>query len=418
MAMTSAQVVALQMEKVKDTMPVLFEREAKFYPKIEKGDVEVVSTRDMRVPYEGAPGGDFAGFDIDGGDMGRGEGPTYDKFVIATVNARFAVEWTAKSEWGTDSNRKAVEAAFKKQLVKGNAEFRRHIDSSIVSGTGDGTLGTVSAVSTASGVDTITLDSDGFGARLLRRGQRINIYDSTLATNRTTNAEPRITFCDYPTKQIKIPSVSGITVGDKVVVAGVSATPPTWFQGIDYHHDSATSGTYLGIDRATNPEVRANRVNASSAALALAHPRLALYKIADRLGEGGMKKVNAWMHPCQKYAYEELGQLVSVINKTAKQENLDLYFGDGMQMAGAPVQTHLSWNRKRIDFVSTEVWGRAEMKPVGFYEVDGKKLFEIRGDSGGVATSTVFYIVGSFNTYVNNPAACAYIDGLAVPSGY
>ena len=34
------------------------------------------------------------------------------------------------------------------------------------------------------------------------------------------------------------------------------------------------------------------------------------------------------------------------------------------------------------------------MHPAGFYEVNGRKIFEIRGASGGVATSQIFYVVG------------------------
>jgi hypothetical protein len=414
--MNSSQVVATQIEKVRTKVPVAFDRDVTFYSTIEKRDVEVVSTRDMRAPMELRPGGDFGGFDNDGGDLGRGDGPTWDKALISTVNMKFAVEWTAKSDWGTDNSRKAVVKTFNKLLSKSMAEFRRHVDSSCMTD-GTGTLGTVSAVSTSGGVDTITLNSDGYGARLVRYGQRINIYDSTLATNRTTNNERRITFHDPANKQIKIAAVTGITVGDKIVVQGVSATPPTWLQGVTYHHSDASTGTWLGLDRSTTPEIRANRVNAGGA-LALPFARLALNKIGDRVGQEEMRKTTAWMHPCQKQAYEELGQLVSVIQKSAKDEALDLYFGDSMQMAGAPVKTHYSWNRKRIDFVVPEVWGRAEMKAADFYEVEGRRLFEVRGSSGGVATSTVFYIVASFNTFVSNPAVCAYIDGLSIPSGY
>jgi hypothetical protein len=124
------------------------------------------------------------------------------------------------------------------------------------------------------------------------------------------------------------------------------------------------------------------------------------------------------MHPCQKQAYEELGQLVSIINKNPKQDALDLYFSDNMQMAGAPVKCSFSWDKSRIDFILNEVWGRAEMHPAGFYTVDGRKIFELRGASGGVKTSQIFYITASFNLFVNNPAACSYIDGLTVPTGY
>ena len=59
-----------------------------------------------------------------------------------------------------------------------------------------------------------------------------------------------------------------------------------------------------------------------------------------------------------------------------------------------------------------------EMHPPGFYNVDGRRIFEIRGASGGVATSQVFYITASFNYFLRNPAEVGYIYGLTVPAGY
>jgi hypothetical protein len=58
------------------------------------------------------------------------------------------------------------------------------------------------------------------------------------------------------------------------------------------------------------------------------------------------------------------------------------------------------------------------MVPLGFYTTDGRKLFEIRGPSGGVTTADIFYMIIGTQTFVGNPAACAYIDTLSVPSGY
>jgi hypothetical protein len=133
--------------------------------------------------------------------------------------------------------------------------------------------------------------------------------------------------------------------------------------------------------------------------------------------ENGMK-LQAWMHPCQVQAYEEMGQLVQFIQKTpSPNEKMDLYF-DVQQMAGVTIKKNFNWDKKRIDFVVNEVWGRAEMKPAGFYEEEGRRLFELRGPSGGVAAATIFYLVASFNTFINNPPGCSYISDLAVPSGY
>jgi hypothetical protein len=95
-----------------------------------------------------------------------------------------------------------------------------------------------------------------------------------------------------------------------------------------------------------------------------------------------------------------------------------MYFGDNMQMAGAPVKCSYSWDKTRIDFVVDDVWGRGEILPIGFYTVDGRKIFEIRGASGGIAAADIFYMTVGMQTFVSNPAATAYIDNLQVPAGY
>lgn len=411
-------VIATEMEKVLPVVDALYDKDDTFYSSISKdNDVERISGRDMRIPLKLRPGGYFGHFNPDGGDLGRGSGPAYDKAVINTVHLRYACEWTKKAEWGTDDARKAVVNAFKDIMAGAMPEFRRNSDALCMTA-GNGVLGTISAVSTAAGVDTVTLGTDGFGAMLLRFGLKVNVYDSTLATQRTISLEPEITFYDLANKQIKLtPATPGITAGDVIVVSGLAGANPVSLFGVPYHNNNASTGTWLGMDRATTPEIRASRVNAGGS-LALPFARLAMNKLGDRFGKSKRIKLKAMMNPAQAAAYEELGQLVSNIQKTSSDQGLNLYFGDNMQLAGAPVETNIHWDKRRIDFIAPEMWGRAEMHSPGFYEVAGRKIFEIRGASGGVATSQVFYIVASWNLFMKNPAAAAYIDNLTIPAGY
>jgi len=419
MALNEQQVVATELEHVDEVLPTLFDRDDRFFARLEKRPTIKVSNRAMRVPLELRPGGDFAMYDPDGGDLGLGDGPTYDVATLQPAHLRQAIQWTKKAEWATDDKRKAIIDLVRQLTTKSMAEFRRNLDSiSMTDGTG--TMGTVTSLTTTTLTnDTILLNTDGFNARLLRFGMRINIYDSTMATQRTNPGNlPKIIFYDLVNKTIRIDqTVTGITGTDKVVIAGVAGANPTSIFGVKYHHNNASTGTWLGFNRATTPEIRANRI-AAGGSFALPFARRAINAVGDRVGEDTKVKMKAWMHPCQKQAYEAVGQLVSIIQKQAKDEALDMYFGDKMQMAGAPVEESFSWDKTRIDFIYEETWGRAEMYPCKFYDVDGRKIFELRGASGGVATSQVFYICASFQEFVRNPAACVYIDTLTIPSGY
>lgn len=418
--MNSDAVVATEMERVTPLVDMLYDVDDTFYSSIGKeSNIERISARDMRIPLKLRPGGYFGQYNPDGGDLGRGAGPQFDKAVINTIPFRYACEWTKKAEWSTDDKRKAVIDAFKDIMAGAMPEFRRNSDAMCMTA-GNGILGTASAVTTSAGVDTVTLGTDGYGAMLLRYGQKVNIYDATLATQRTVGQEPEITFYDLANKQIKLtPATLNFVATDVLVISGVSGASPVSLFGVPYHNNSASTGTWLGLDRATTPEIRASRVNAGGS-LALPFPRLAMNKLLDRTGKNKGKKfkLKAMMNPAQADAYEQLGQLVTIIQKQARDEKLDLYFGDDMQMAGVTVETSIHWDKKRIDFIAPDMWGRAEMHAPGFYEVAGRKLFEIRGPSGGVATSQVFYIVASWNLFLKNPAAAAYIDNLTVPAGY
>ncbi len=416
MAVTESQVAATELEKVIPKVRVLFERDDKFYANIKKRDVEKISHRQMRVPLELRPGGSFQYFNPDGGDLGRGGGPTFDKAVLNSVFLSENIEYTKLTQWATDDARKAIINSVRRLTATALDEMRRQLDSQMMQ-TGDGVVGTVTSDTPAGGSNVLSLATDGFGARLVRFGQTVQVFDTNLTINR---GSATITQWDVENKTVNLtPQIAGVIPGDKLVTAGITAPAslPALY-GVPYHHSNASAGTWLGFSRSTTPEIRANRVNGGGAALTLPLPRLAMNKIGNRVGIDNTFNPRAWTHPCQVQAYEEIGQLVSIIQKTAKEEGLNMYFGNGMQLAGAGITPSFSWDKTRIDFVVDEVWGRGEILPIGFYTTDGRKIFELRGASGGVAAAEIFYMVVGMQTYVSNPAACSYIDQLAVPVGY
>src|SRR5574339_708012 len=322
------QVASTELETVRKDLPTLFERTDTFYSTIDKRDVEKVSNIAMRVPMEIRPGGKPGHFNPEDGSLGLGAGPTFDKATVTVQHLKYGVQWTKKAEWATDDARKAIVNTARYLVAKAMAEFRRFLDTLCIGSAGNGVLGTVSAISTTTGTDTVTLASDGFGAKLLRYAQDIAIFSSDLTTNRTGGTDKEITYLDVPTKTIKFATQSGLTVGDKIVVGGlgnVTGTAAVSINGIPYHHNNATTGTWQGLDRATVPEIKSNGVDANSGTLALSFVRRAINQVGDRVGFENMKKVLAWMHPCQKQAYEELGQQVSIIQKQSREEGLDLF---------------------------------------------------------------------------------------------
>lgn len=414
-------VVATELESVESKVELLYDMDDTCYSRMEKVKGMRVSNRDARIPLAMRPGGKPGQYNPDGGDMGRGGGPFYDKGLINVTHQKFGVEYTKLSDYATATKEQAVIQNTRTLISKGMEQFRRYHDALLMTA-GNGALATVTSVSVGTGVnggDRVTCTTDGFRVKLLQAGQNINVYDSTFATNRTAGAERNISIIDLQgnTFDYDVPTITGIIAGDRVVISGVSGANPVSILGIPYHYNNASTGTWLGFNRANNPEIRANRV-AAGGALALSFARRAINMIGDRVGLKNRMTAEAWMHPAQKQAYEQLGQLVQQIHKTAKAEGLNLYFGDDMQLAGCPVKEDYMWDRTRIDFMDFKNWGRINMRETGFHEVGGQRIFPIRGASGGLAASDIFYLVSAPNFYVKNPARAAYIDTLSIPTGY
>ena len=146
--MQNAQSVALQLEKVRDKLPLLYERDDILLTMIQqRGDVERVSSRNMRLPLQIRPGGKAGLANMDGGDLGRGSGTVYDVAQVTPVFFRHAVEITKLVEYATNAPEKAIENAAKREVKNAMAQFRSFLDK-VMQTNGNGVLGTISSVTT------------------------------------------------------------------------------------------------------------------------------------------------------------------------------------------------------------------------------------------------------------------------------
>lgn len=419
-AQNESAVNALEIEKVRSVVKSAFDYDALFYGSLKKKTPDVISNRDMRIPIRIRPGGKWRHVNIDGGNYGRGSANKFEKGVIGVQHFVEAVEWTDLSDEATDSQRKAVLSSFKDNLARALEEMQRNVEVSCMND-GTGVVATVTTYSVGTGTDggdRLTLATDGYRAHNVRFDQDVNVYNAALTVNRTTGSERTINFHDIGANIVDItPSLATGIATDKLVLSGLSATPPVSVFGVPYHHSNASTGTWLGLNRANFPEIRANRV-AAAGPLALPFARLAMNKIGDRLGVAAKKaRYTAWTHPSKKQDMEEMATAVTVINQMPSGKAIDMYYGDNMQLAGAPMKESFAWDRTRIDFIG-DAWGRVEMYPADFLKKNGKHIFEGRGSDGGVAAYNIVYPRISFNIYIDNPAEGAYIDTLTITPGY
>ncbi|MGH3181503.1 MAG: hypothetical protein ACRDOE_06295, partial [Streptosporangiaceae bacterium] len=371
-----------------------------------------VSTRTARIPLQVQPGGNFGAASFDGGDLGRGSGTVYDFAQITPVGIRFAVEITKLVEYATDASDKAIENAAKRNVADAMKQFRRDLDASLQTA-GNGVFATVSGVAGS----VINLNSTPFGARLLHENQNVQVYDATLTSNRGEFTITSVNKSLGGQQSVTANAVpAGTTATDVLVVDGVSGAQPTFLYGIPYHHNTSTSGTWMGISR-TQPYAVANGINANNAALTLPPVRLAFNQIRQAVGVDNLGSLLWHAHPSQVAAYEELGFVINEIETGGTNGDLDLLFKN-KQIGGVKIKENIHADTTRMDLVNLETWGRVEWLPIDYYEVGGTTVFPVYGASGGIAASYLFYLVTGAQFFVDNPRAIGGVTGLALPAGY
>src|SRR5579883_3429624 len=120
-------------------------------------------------------------------------------------------------------------------------QFRAFLDK-VLQTAGNGVLGTIGSV----GGTTLTMNTPP-GAALVYVWQTIQVYDTTLTTNRgscnVVAADPIST-----TQTITVDAVPGGTVATDVIVHdGLIGASPTSLFGIKYHQNNATTGTWMNL---------------------------------------------------------------------------------------------------------------------------------------------------------------------------
>jgi hypothetical protein len=416
-AQQNANVIALQLEKVRDKVPLLYERDDILLTMIQqRGDVEKVSSRNMRLPLQINPGGKAGSYNADGGDLGRGSGTAYDVAQVTPIFFRFAIEITKLVEYATTGRDKAIENAAKREVGNGMKQFRAFLDK-LMQTAGNGVLGTINSV--AGNVFTMAVPS---GAALVYVGQTIQVYDTTLTTNRGT---ANVVAADPINAQtITVDAAPAGTVATDVIVHdGLAGAQPVSLFGIKYHQNNATTGSWLNLNRATYPvQLQTPAVSAANSALVPSFARLAINKVRKSLGINALEKLIAYMALEQEHAWENLGIGISQIIKEGGSgggaDDLDLLFTGKKTISGIPIKSSINADQTRIDFLALNHWGRAVMVDIDMYEVNGNTVFPIYGASGGLAAAYVFYFHTAFQTWDDSPRSGAYINTLARPSGY
>ena len=418
----------IEIEKVNRNLPKLIEYEAEYFHYIKpfRGAMKV-SGKSCRIPMKMNPGAESRFFDADGGDFGRGSGPDYKEAKFTVREVMTATEFTLKVDWETERKEQAVIQAANDAMMDTAKEHARFINYCLIRDD-LGRIGKISAVGAKTDTNTrqvLTFKSstDGFGVRGIRVKDTYHVYSLNAGALGTDKGTIRCVSVDVNGGTAKF-DITGLTtdaaVNDVAVLDGLASGDnpgdPNTFLGTQYHADDADTGTWLGINRADFPQIRANAVDCSGG-FTWSAARLAMNKIGNRLGKNAVIGGGSWWcHKSFVDLYESMIQEVIQINMPAGKGPVkgttDPFFNQS-SMAGKPLRWLYEWDRSRVDFQPEGNLIKALIKPTHFIKNEGgKRLFWVVSTDGGRKASKVAYMCSMFQTVAQNPAKMAFLKDL------
>lgn len=412
-----AQTIASQQEYLKENLELLYLTSSRLSKKIETStEIKPISNRPARVPLEILAGGKPRSTNFDGGNLGRGSGPTEAFGTITCASYLQASEYTALAEWSTDSDEKAIKNYVTLTNQRATETYAGFIDAVLASGGGANVLDTV--VSTVAGGLVVN------NANLFMDNQDIDCY-SALTGAAGFIATITIESCDIQNNTIWLTGAvpAGVGAGTLLLVSGSAGVAGSAAFGINYYQVAGNAGSYLNIQRSTYPGKLGAAGIVVNGALTPSVVRAIEAEIKLQVGIERADQNNLMVH-CNvdmQAAWENNAILVQrvVANDVKGDEHTDMLKPESPTViAGRPVLPNERAQPGRLDFLALKKWSRVETKELDYYSAGGQTLFPTYGNDGGLASTFIFYLVQMFNVINQNPRMNAFLSSVTIPKNY
>ncbi len=453
MAVSVINVVAAQIERVRDKLQPIFESSSEVAGMIKKagGDKVEVSRYLYRIPLQQFRGGNFHKYNADGGSLGIGTGMLVTSLTAGYITTVRSYRVTDEEKDTSATSAQSVVNVFQKTLADAMTEAQ--IDDDITLHTdGTGILTNQSSATNGSTTVTFAGATDTLGINRLREGMCVDAWDATGANKRAPGsgtAPTFITAIDYTNKVVTLSqSIASLTATDILAFPALDVYGPstltsfssTWpgdaltngpgltgdsfRHGIYYANDATTSNYYLGKLKSTIPQLLATRVNASTSAFTFGMVLQGLDAVTQRRDKEATRGLKGICHMKQRQAIFQIGVNISNIylkggEQGGKMSDLmpsNVEYTDTFDLCGVPTMLSKRQYTDRIDFINPSIWGRAQTHDIRFKTVSGKTVFEVRGSDGTISASSEFHIEQAFDFVDYDPGVGFYIDSLHVPA--
>lgn len=416
-----SQSLALQQEYVRPELEDLSLDASVLWKRIEENTkIQAVSTRPSRVPTMPIRGGKGRRGSLDGADMGIGSGPQTVPGTVSPVTLIYAASYTKLAELATDTDEKAIENFATETHQMAAENFAGYMDAWLQTA-GDDALDSIVSLQT-SGTNTI-----GFGvnnANFFQDDQDIDVWTSTSGTGSFV-ATVTVQSVDILSNVIwlvnPIPTAE-VSVGYKLAMNGASGQPNSGLFGLRYFHVSSNTGNWLNVQRSAYP----GKYNTPSIAInGPLTPALVRSLESQRELSLGTKKADAadtvaHSNVDVRNAWEQNALLVQRLDYDAARgdRSADMLKRKAPdQIGGRENLVNVRALPGYLDYLALKYWSRVEVVPVDFYSVGGQTLFPIYGQSGGLESALVFYLIWLGQIIEVQTRLDAFASGITIPKG-
>lgn len=406
----------LQSEKVKDKLEEWVGRWNVLANIIPKRNVEQISERDFRIPFETQLTGRPGTYNPDFGEIGAGNGAKGGVMISTYYPLRIAGQLSQLETVATDSKEKAIASRFKRALTSLVSEFA-NFRSFVFLGDGTAILGRATAQATVSGKTVYTMDTTT-GMRRLRRGWLPNVYDAAMTASKASNLF--IEYIDFRTNKVRLSgTVAGAAADDVLCFEGVSGASPVGPKGLHAFHSTATTGTFLGIDRANEPEIIPNFRTGSGGLNQLLALRLR-HDIKMRAGDAAAKNLLGIASPAtEAIAISQVMsvQRIDVQGERAAYKDMLPLVNESFMYGGVKNLSVTQQDQTRINWMSPDNWGVARLDGVKWFEIGGQRFFPLYGTNSPKAGQ--WFAMTCMEDYFNmSPMKEGFIHSIPVDTLY
>lgn len=381
-------------------------------------DIKAISNRPARVPFQPLTGGIFrTGSNLfDGGDMGQGSGPTETFGTLSCVSFLQASEYTALTEYSTDSSEKAIQNYVSLTQKQAAETFGGYMDAAI-QGDGSNTLDSVVSTTATSYVVN--------NANFFQDNQLIDVWSALGGVFRGTVQIQSVDIANN-TLWLTGPIAPGSIAADLLLITGSAGQANSGVFGLRYYHVAGNAGNYMGIQRSAFPgKFSTPNINfgANGGSLTPASVRALEAQIILALGEDRAdgSDLIAHMNVDMAAAWENNSLTVQSIiyNEVKGDQSADmLKKRQTGTIAGREIVRNVRAKPGVIDFIPLKHYFRLETKAVDYYEVGGQTVFPAYGGSGGLASTMLFYLVTMVQVGLGQPRLAAFMNNVNIPKFY